>query len=91
MSSEPHLPTAYCAPGRKLAAALTLMFKVEDVAEIREHPWLEGSSDVLVIDTAEIERVDWPVISRPELPSAFDQKLCDRISPRLPIRLSSIL
>ena len=42
-------PIAYCAPGRKFDAALTLMFKGEQVARILEHPWLEGKTDVIVI------------------------------------------
>lgn len=75
MSGELQLPTAYCAPGQKLAAALTLMFKGEDVAEIREHPWLEGSTDVLVVSTAEIEHIGWPVAGPefmpPSLPSSI--------------------
>jgi hypothetical protein len=42
-------PVAYCAPGSKTAAALTLMLKGEQVAEIAEHPWLAGHTDILVV------------------------------------------
>lgn len=42
-------PVAYCAPGRRLAAALTLMLKGEEVARIVEHPWLEGADGVYVV------------------------------------------
>jgi hypothetical protein len=80
---EPPLPTAYCAPGRQFTAALTLALKGERVAEIREHPWLEGSADVLVVNTAEIEHVDWPVVfgPGPERPPLFDRLLLSRCSP----------
>lgn len=42
-------PVAYCAPGERAAAALTLMLKGERVEQIREHPYLKGHSDVLVM------------------------------------------
>ena len=42
-------PVAYCAPGQRLAAALTLMFKGEPAARIVEHPWLEGKTEIYVI------------------------------------------
>lgn len=42
-------PVAYCAPGRRFAAALTLMLKGEEVARIVEHPWLEGAASVYVV------------------------------------------
>jgi hypothetical protein len=42
-------PVAYCAPGQHFAAALTLALKGEQVERIREHPWLEGRTDVLVM------------------------------------------
>lgn len=42
-------PVAYCAPGSRLAAALTLMLKGEQVARIEEHPWLEGATGVYVV------------------------------------------
>jgi hypothetical protein len=42
-------PVAYCAPGRRLAAAFTLMLKGEQVARIVEHPWLEGADGVYVV------------------------------------------
>lgn len=50
MTSEPDAyPVAYCAPGGKLAAALTLMLKDEQVARIEEHPWLEGAEGVYIV------------------------------------------
>lgn len=50
MSSEPDAyPVAYCAPGKRFAAALTLMLKGEQVARIEEHLWLKDSADVIVI------------------------------------------
>lgn len=55
MSGEPDAyPVAYCAPGKRLAAALTLMLKGEQVARIEEHRWLEGSTDVIVISEAPV-------------------------------------
>lgn len=42
-------PVAYCAPGKRFAAAFALMLKGEQVARIIEHPWLEGSSDAIVM------------------------------------------
>lgn len=42
-------PVAYCAPGQRFAAALTLMLKGEQVARIVEHPWLEGAEGVYVV------------------------------------------
>jgi hypothetical protein len=42
-------PVAYCAPGKRLAAAFTLMVKGEQVARIVEHPWLEGAEGVYVV------------------------------------------
>jgi hypothetical protein len=57
------LPTAYCAPGRQFTAALTLALRGERVAEIVEHPWLPGSTDVLIVNTAEITAwLDRPVV-----------------------------
>lgn len=47
--AEDAYPVAYCAPGRRFAAALTLMFKGEEVARIVEHPWLEGTAGVYVV------------------------------------------
>ena len=43
------LPTAYCAPGRKVTAELALSLRGERVAEVVEHPWLTGEKDVLMI------------------------------------------
>jgi hypothetical protein len=42
-------PVAYCAPGRRYAAALALALKGEQVERITEHPWLEGRTDVIVM------------------------------------------
>jgi hypothetical protein len=39
---------AYCAKGRKAAAALTLALRGEKVSEISEHPWLDGDQIVLI-------------------------------------------
>lgn len=79
----PPLPTAYCAPGRQFAAALALALRGERVAEIVEHPWLEGSTDVLVVNTAEIELVDRPVTFNPapDRLSAFDRLLSGHCRP----------
>lgn len=42
-------PVAYCAPGGRTAAAIALMLQGEQVAEIAEHPWMSGRSDILVV------------------------------------------
>ena len=49
---EAEFPVAYCAPGRKLAAAMTLMLNGENKTRIVEHPWLEGRTDVLIVLTS---------------------------------------
>jgi hypothetical protein len=49
VSSETEYPVAYCAPGRRFAAALALMVKGEQVADIKEHSYLKGCTDVLVM------------------------------------------
>lgn len=46
------LPTAYCAPGRRMISALTLMLEGEQVAEIVEHPWLAGKTEILIVAPA---------------------------------------
>ncbi len=53
--SDDGYPVAYCAPGRRQVAALTLVIKGEQVARITEHPWLEGSTSVIVVS----EPPDW--------------------------------
>ena len=40
---------AYCAPGRKFVTQIALLMQDEHVAEVAEHPWLEGRTDVLVV------------------------------------------
>lgn len=57
---------AYCAPGTKLAASLALLLQGEQVAELTEHPWLEGSTDVLVISPPDFYSAGSPaVLCRP--------------------------
>ena len=51
--------TAYCAPGRKLAAALALMMQGEQAAEIVEHAWLAGDDRVILVREPVLE---WPVV-----------------------------
>lgn len=40
--------TAFCAPGRMVLAAFTLMVRGVSADQIVEHPWLEGFGDVIV-------------------------------------------
>jgi hypothetical protein len=47
--STPDLPVAYCAPGHLWEARLTLAANGEDVAEVKEHPWLVGQDAVLLV------------------------------------------
>lgn len=51
MSADGGWAYAFCAPGGKALAALTLMLNGDDVPEIREHPWLThlGPGDVLLV------------------------------------------
>jgi hypothetical protein len=57
-------PTAYCAPGRKTAAALSLTLRGEDCGEIIEHPWLDGDKVIVIYPEALSPGVDyafpWP-------------------------------
>jgi len=48
----PSLPTAYCAPGQRVYAGIILALKGEQVADIVEHPWLDGRTDVLIVNPA---------------------------------------
>lgn len=48
MRDAPAGPVAYCAPGRKTDAALTLTLNGQAVTEIAEHPWLTGT-EVFVV------------------------------------------
>jgi hypothetical protein len=41
-------PVAYCAPGNKAVAEVTLALAGELVEDIIEHPYLEGHSSTLV-------------------------------------------
>ncbi len=41
-------PVAWCAPGRKTAAALALWLRGEHVERVEEHPYLAGTGDVYV-------------------------------------------
>jgi hypothetical protein len=43
------LPVAYCAPGRKVIAALTLMARGERYSDLLEHPFLEGHDDIWLV------------------------------------------
>jgi hypothetical protein len=60
--------TAYCAPGRKAIAELALWLRGEHVAEITEHPWLEGSTDVWLVSPDALEFPDLPVTVMEPLP-----------------------
>ena len=46
---------AYCAPGTKPLTALSLMLRGENVTEIAEHPWLAGSTDVILVNQGILE------------------------------------
>lgn len=48
---EPQVwPVAYCAPGGRFDAAFTLMVRNELVTAIEEHPWLEGTGNILLVN-----------------------------------------
>lgn len=50
MSEDPApLPTAFCAPGNRTIAMLTLAARGEQVAEIIEHPYLEGNRNIILM------------------------------------------
>jgi hypothetical protein len=53
MTSQDKQPVAYCAPGRRMLAALVLALRGEQVSEIREHRWLEGLTDIYVMTEPE--------------------------------------
>ena len=53
------LPTAYCAPGRKVISELALMLRGERYAEMIEHRWLEGSTDVWLV-SLDVGHWDFP-------------------------------
>ena len=53
------LPTAYCAPGRKVISELALVLKGERYAEMIEHPWLEGITDVWLV-SPDVGHWDFP-------------------------------
>lgn len=46
---------AYCAPGRRLDAALTLMLRGEQVTEVAESPVLTGSTDIVLVNPAMLD------------------------------------
>lgn len=48
----------YCAPGGRFAAALALAFTGREVTEIREHHFLAGSDEVVVVDVPELPSWD---------------------------------
>ena len=50
---------AYCAPGRKVAAGLSLMLQGEQVTEVTENPLLAGSTDVILVNPAMLEPPEW--------------------------------
>ena len=60
------LPTAYCAPGRKVISELALMLRGERYAEMIEHRWLEGSTDVWLVspDVGHWDFPPMPLLSR---------------------------
>jgi len=77
------LPTAYCAPGRKVISELALVLKGERYAEMTEHPWLEGSTDVWLVAalpplelsplppfSAEFTRPPWYCLLGPVVPAS---------------------
>lgn len=58
---------AYCAPGRKMHAALALLAAGEQVAELTEHPFLEGYPDVLLVDPSRLpDFSSTPVMPAPD-------------------------
>jgi hypothetical protein len=55
---------AYCAPGNRLLAALVLALHGDKPEEIVEHPWLKGTSDVILMaDLPELEQIDPPFMT----------------------------
>lgn len=57
MSADPEWDYAFCAPGGKPLAALTLLMSGTESPEIREHPWLTGLEPGQII----LMRDPWPV------------------------------
>jgi hypothetical protein len=72
-------PTAYCAPGRKQAAAVALALRGENYGEIKEHPWLEGRDDILMVYPEALRLglpEPWPW--EPEVPGYHDPPWWER-------------
>ncbi len=70
-------PAAFCAPGRKDVSSIALALLGQPVCEIREHAWLAGTTDVLLVAPAEeitIELPEWSTV----LPHCG---ICDGILP----------
>lgn len=63
---EPEYPVAYCAPGALAAAEQSLAEAGEDVATIREHPYLVGQDGVLLV--REPPDWDWGYLSTSFVP-----------------------
>jgi len=63
---EEPLPAAYCAPGRKAVSELALTLRGERYAQITEHPWLEGLTDVWLMspDAGHLDVPLLPPLSR---------------------------
>jgi hypothetical protein len=86
---------AFCAPGRKLEAALTLMFRGETVSEIRETPLLEGQEGTVILADEKLMELAsgrvaplWPVTAPP--PAFRDWATPVVLKPGDLIRLSGI-
>ena len=60
------MPAAYCAPGRKAVSELALTLHGERYAQITEHPWLEGLTDVWLMspDAGHLDFPPMPLLSR---------------------------
>jgi hypothetical protein len=50
---------AYCAPGRKLTAALTLILLGEQVSGVEESQALTGSTDIILVNPEMLELPEW--------------------------------
>lgn len=57
MTADPEWDFAFCAPGGKPLAALTLLLSGDNVPEIQEHPWLnlEPGQVLLMRDPLDFE------------------------------------
>lgn len=60
MSDDDKQPVAYCAPGKRPIAELTLLLHGEQVSEVREHPWLEGMADAIVCKRVPHREIPFP-------------------------------